>query len=54
VQQELDNDANQDAEARVNYGEQWRLSPAATLAKPYWDKISVIRWDSKGTNHFIL
>ena len=40
---ELDSDAQQDAEARAKYGEAWRPLPAATAAKPYWDKIASFR-----------
>ncbi|GAX77401.1 hypothetical protein CEUSTIGMA_g4847.t1 [Chlamydomonas eustigma] len=41
--QELDNDAQQDAEARAKYGEAWRTPAAATMAKPYWDKVATFR-----------
>lgn len=43
IQAELDNDATADAEARNQYGEQYRVAPASTVAKPYWDKVAVYR-----------
>eukprot|EP00198_Chlamydomonas_reinhardtii_P012800 XP_001702137.1 programmed cell death protein 6-interacting protein [Chlamydomonas reinhardtii] len=43
AQNSLDSDARADAEARAKHGDKWRAQPAATAAKPYWDRIQQYR-----------
>ncbi|GFR44800.1 hypothetical protein Agub_g6135, partial [Astrephomene gubernaculifera] len=43
AQNSLDADARADGEARSTHGDKWRAQPAATAAKPYWDRISQYR-----------
>ncbi len=44
VQAALEADATTDTEARNQFGDKWRTTPAATAAKPYWDRIMQYRW----------
>ncbi|KAG2435427.1 hypothetical protein HYH02_011927 [Chlamydomonas schloesseri] len=43
AQNSLDTDARADADARAKHGDKWRAQPAATAAKPYWDRIQQYR-----------
>lgn len=47
-QQVLEVDAAQDGEGRERHGDKWRIKPAASMAKPYWDRISQYRWGLGG------
>ncbi|GIM12801.1 hypothetical protein Vretimale_16038 [Volvox reticuliferus] len=43
AQESLDSDARADGDARAKHGDKWKAQPAATAAKPYWDRISQYR-----------
>lgn len=40
----LDEEGRRDAECRGKYGpDKWRAAPSASVAKPYWDRVSSYR-----------
>ncbi|GLC38437.1 hypothetical protein PLESTB_001578000 [Pleodorina starrii] len=43
AQESLDADSRADGEMRDKHGDKWRVQPAATASKPYWDRISQYR-----------
>jgi hypothetical protein len=42
-QSALDEEAQADAAARSQYGDEWRMPTSATLAKHYWEKLHSYR-----------
>jgi hypothetical protein len=43
-QSALDEEAQADAAARSQYGDEWRMPTSATLGKHYWEKLHSYRW----------
>lgn len=39
----LEEEAAADGEARARFGESWRPNPSATLARPFWEKLTSYR-----------